>query len=160
MFQSGTFPVLDGTFVDIATTGKKNNYWYSSANPTIQTSDDGTTLTEVTNGVAYLISTVKNTTTWSNRRFINADFCIEFDLSNVENTKFVFYGVTGTPQLSLTDGHYKIKVTSTGITYSIDNGSETTLTSTEITNANVGFIDAGSSLSMKFTYKNFVVYPI
>lgn len=83
-------------------------------------------------------------------------------MSNVENTKFVFYGVTGTPQLNLTDGHYKIKVTSTGITYSIDNGSEQTLTSTAITNANVGFIDAGSGATtiMKFTYKNFVIYPI
>ena len=160
IFQSEIFALTDGVFVDIATTGKKNNYWYTSANPTIETSDNGTTITEVTNGVAYLISTVENTTVWGNRRFIDADFCIEFDASNVENTRFVFYGVTGTPQLTLSDGHYKIKVTSTGITYSKDDDSETTLTSTAITNANVGFLDAGGSTTMKITYKNFAIYPI
>lgn len=160
---SNTYSVWDTIFSDVATnTSNKNNYWYKS-NVSETTNENGTLLSETENGASYLISTVENTTTWGNRRFLDSDYCVEFDCDNTSGAIFVFYctGVTGAKTKHLEDGHYKFLVTSTGITgYKNGVAFQNPVYTGALTTVNCGFNDAGSSTTMTIRYKNFKIYPI
>ena len=49
IIQSGTYPVWDTLWYDIATTGKKSSAWSNPDGISIVTNDDGTTLSDVAN---------------------------------------------------------------------------------------------------------------
>ena len=160
---SQPYTVMDCIYLDIATSqDNKNTYWYHGNCTISDPSTDGTTVTESGNGASYLISNVADTDDWTNRRFLDVDFCVEFDCDNVANTQAIFYCTGVGPKiLNLTDGHYKFLVTSTGITVSINGGTPTVLTDDSISGQlSMGFVDTAVSSLSELVFKNFVVYPI
>ena len=119
-------------------------------------------MTETVNGASHLVSTkVKSSANWNDRRKFDVNFTIEFDIDNVQNTKFAIYDIGTTPNWLLYNGHYKIIVTATEVDC-FRNGARISgfPKTVEATQGSVGFIDAGSNVTMSFRYKNFVVYEI
>ena len=157
---SQPYTVTDCLFLDCGISGGcKNTKWvnqsgyFNVSDPT----SDGTTITKVSNG-NYAPSTVANSTTWSDRLLINSEFVCEFDVSSVASQSIfrIYYNTNQNKQFELTDGHYKITVTSDTITYSKDNGSPVTLGS----NLNITTFENVAFVNATLTFKNFFIYVI
>lgn len=163
---SEPYTVVDATFVDLATTGQKSNYWRNNSGWTVGTpTDNGTKLTELSNNSEYMPSTTENATSWNSRKLFDVGFAVEFDISDIVNyPRFrIYYNSTSVDKVfeSSANGHYKFLVTTNGITVSKDNGSPTSLTSDTISGqCSLGFVDTATSSTSELVYKNFVVYPI
>ena len=156
--SSGTCNIIDGIFKDIAVTNQKNTNWYTpSSGFSVQTDDEGTTLTNTSTSALHY---------WANNyvAFDIGAFAIEFDLIEYTdntlpafrligtNSHQIVFKTVGCPQNS----HLKIIVDGTGIKYQINNGTITDFVTTTDTALQIGFRFVGSC-SVK--YKNFVVYP-
>lgn len=157
---SETYSLYDCIFLDCGVSGGcKNNKWVNQSNyfSVSDPTSEGTTITKVSNG-NYAPSTVANSTTWSDRLIINSPFVCEFDVSNVASSSIfrIYYDTNQSKQFLLSDGHYKITVTSNTITYIKDDENPVTVGSNlNITNfENVAFVNA------TLTFKNFFIYVI
>lgn len=107
-------------------------------------------------------STVENAIFFGQRRLFDVDFCVEMDISDIENyPRFMFYANNSSYVLTFSEsGHYKFFVKSTGITYEV-NGSTGTLLNGEVTTqVSMGFVDSNTSNTGSLKYKNFCIYPI
>jgi hypothetical protein len=154
---SNDYRILDGIFLDKATTGNKNNNWNNPSNyidvgnPT----DNGTTLTN-TSGTRHY---------WSNNYTqFNGPFAIEVDIINY--TGDVGFRVTGTNynfafsnyNVPSENAHLRLKFENGNISYEINGGTPSNYaTGITDTKAYIGFRFAGAGT---ITYRNFIIYPL
>lgn len=159
---STPYEVTDCTFLDIATTGKKNSNWTNAGNRLqITTGDDGTLLAK--NGSGWNIYYCNGT---DSTYPFSKTACIECDIVSCTNeVRLQVYGGTGTQRFQITlptnatNYHVKIEIGETNLIATVNGVTETYTRSTYVSdNFQVDFATNVDGASVK--YKNFCIYPI
>ena len=85
---SETYDVLDCQFLDVATTGKKNeNYYSNTGNVSIQVTDTGAVFSSNNSNTANLLPNIGNTpSSIADVRDFEAPFCVEIDIVEFTGT--------------------------------------------------------------------------
>jgi len=158
ILQSETYTLIDGIFYDDGVTSPKPVNWYKATN-TLEVSIDNTgtllSYTEATNYYANSTSSIN--------RFIESDFCIEFDVVEFTGQFGVRIRTTSNTDINLGNvasagSHILIQFKDNVLTYTIDDGTPQVV-SQSIT-GNIGVSIRLGTGTNSIRYKNFVVYPV
>ena len=143
--------VWDTLFYDSGIDGTHNNKWLEHS-CTVTPSSDGTTVV----GSNYYVASEHTTSDWTKRVAFPSSFNVEFDVVSYTGTQYLRIldtSDTTCGQVTIdATGHYKVCVTSTGITCTVDGETHYIYNSSNTASGRVGF--SGANLK----YKDFKVY--
>lgn len=155
-----TYKIIDGVYVDIATTGKSNNKWYhyyGTGSTSVQS--DGT-LIDGTNGIEiyYAYVDMASAQTLTDARDFQYPYRVEFDLIELTGTCFLSTSDEQQTNQTLTGtGHITAWNDGTALYIQVD---DSTPVKTNIVKNNKVTIGFRANQGAKLKYKNFVIYPI
>lgn len=153
-----TFEVWDTIYYDIATTGKKNSNYLTSASVTVNTDSNGTILEIGTNGHAYRLGVSSSTVLR-----VTAPFCVEFDVVESNGMQCTFYQSDSILrqvyiQNSSSSAHYRFEIKDNKVYRYIDDGEPSEYSLNYTTDLAIWLQARQSNATLKF--KNLKVYSI